>query len=133
MPLALVQLVPELYAQLRVERRVVIRVPTQPALPPPSKRSKPVKWKEKKAPRCIPIRSLRAAAVSGEESVDLVLTNGTRMRARLDSGCPALDFYQGFYLRPSPDGLICADRDYLRTRAGASCEITRLRTLVIDD
>jgi hypothetical protein len=54
------------------------------------------------------------------------------LRARLDHGCRALDFYSGFYLRPAPDGNICADRDSVRARSGASCEISRFRRLVAE-
>lgn len=119
-------------AQLRVEQRVVIRVPTQPAAISALAPNKPVKWKEKKGPKCIALNRLRAAAVTTDDSIDLVLQNGARLRAKLNSSCPAIDFYQGFYLRPSADGLICSDRDSVRTRAGAVCEITRLRTLVAE-
>lgn len=119
-------------AQLRVEQRVVIRVPTQPANITTLAPSKPLKWKEKKGPRCVALNRLRAAAVTGDDSIDLVLQDGARLRAKLNSSCPAIDFYQGFYLRPSADGLICSDRDSVRTRAGATCEITRLRTLVAE-
>jgi len=44
--------------------------------------------------------------------------------------CPALDFYSGFYLRPSADGQVCADRDTVHARSGGQCGIERFRTLV---
>ena len=52
------------------------------------------------------------------------------MRARLQDECPALDYYRGFYVRPQPDGRICADRDAIRTRSGGDCGIDRFRRLV---
>jgi len=55
---------------------------------------------------------------------------GDRVRATFDRDCPGLDFYSGFYLKPSADGQICADRDMIRTRSGDSCEISGFRRLV---
>lgn len=114
----------ERYAQVSVRSRVIVKVPR---LPP---RPKPVTWREKKGPRCLPMGSLAGAAVTGRDSIDLVLRGGARVRARLERNCPALDFYQGFYLKPHRDGQICADRDKVHTRAGSQCEIATFRSLV---
>jgi hypothetical protein len=61
--------------------------------------------------------------------VDFVLANRARIRARFDEGCPALDFYAGFYLQPQDDRL-CAGRDAVHSRMGGSCTIDRFRLLV---
>ena len=47
----------------------------------------------------------------------------------MDSDCPALDFYGGFYLQPD-DERICAKRETIRSRVGGSCRIERFRLLV---
>ena len=47
----------------------------------------------------------------GRDSVDLILRNRQRVRAKLESSCPALDYYYGFYITPNPDGMVCEDRD----------------------
>ncbi|MBY8820770.1 hypothetical protein K7G82_00605 [Sphingomonas colocasiae] len=118
---------PERYAQVTIRERVIIRVPTRQSAP-----AKPIKWKEKKAPRCISLNALAGAAITGEDSVDLILRGGTRLRARLDRDCPALDFYSGFYIKPTRDRRICADRDTIHARSGGQCEINSFKTLVPD-
>lgn len=112
------------FAQLTIQQRVIIRVPTQPIPLAP-----PVRLKEKDGPKCIDAAALAGAQVS-DEGVDLLLRGGSRLRAKLGSECPALNYYSGFYVRPGRDGQICADRDSIRTRAGGACEIERFRLLV---
>lgn len=86
-------------------------------------------WEEERGPRCIPARAIVNADQLGQESVDLILRDATRIRARLERRCPSLDYYHGFYVSPNRDGMICADRDAIRTRSGGSCGIDRFRLL----
>jgi hypothetical protein len=86
--------------------------------------------KEKKGPKCVAMGDILAAAVLARSSVDLVLRGGFRIRARFSASCPGLDYYSGFYLVPSSDGKLCADRDVIRDRAGGECEIDKFRQLV---
>jgi len=95
------------------------------APPPP-----PAPMVERKAKDCIRTQRIVAFAVTERDSVDLMLSDGTRMRAKLGSKCPALDFYSGIYIRPNPDGKMCVNRDTIRSRSGGSCEIQGFRTLV---
>jgi len=88
-----------------------------------------IDWKEGKGPKCISTRGILAATLVGKDSVDLILRSRQRVRAKLESSCPALDYYYGFYIRPNPDGLICEDRDIIRSRMGGTCEIDRFRSL----
>lgn len=114
-------------------QRVIIRVPK---MAPPPRGTRPLseqKWEERRAPRCIATARIAAAAVRDRRNIDLLTNNGERMRARLDKRCPTLDFYSGFYIRQTPDGQICADRDSIRTRSGATCEIDAFRRLVPAD
>lgn len=115
---------PVLLAQLTIQQRVIIRVPTQPLTVAP-----PIRWRERDGPKCIDASALAGAQVS-PEGVDLLLRGGSRLRAKLASECPALNYYSGFYIRPGRDGRVCADRDTIRTRAGGQCEIDRFRSLV---
>jgi hypothetical protein len=86
-------------------------------------------WREARGPKCLPVRSIAGATLLGRNSVDFILRDRSRIRARLDSACPALDYYSGFYLTPGSDGLVCADRDFLRSRMGRECGIDRFRLL----
>lgn len=108
---------------LVVERGVIIRVPVRP------RPIRPIDWEEKKGPKCVSTGDIGAAALSGRETVDFLLLNRTRLRAELSEDCPALDFYNGFYLTPE-DGKICAKRDGIHSRIGRSCQIERFRRLV---
>lgn len=120
--------VPERYAQLVVRERIVIRVPVR-APGAAAAASSAVKWQEGKGPKCVPARAIIGASLLGQNSVDLILRDRRRIRARLEDRCPALDYYHGFYITPNADGMICEDRDIIRSRMGGQCEIDRFRTL----
>ena len=88
-----------------------------------------IHWKERKGPKCVPAKAIAGAAMVGQSSVDLVLRDRRRVRAKLRRSCPALDYYYGFYITPNADGMICADRDIIRSRMGGPCVIDRFRSL----
>jgi hypothetical protein len=113
-------------AQLVVRERVVVRVPARPT--PPT-----IKWKEKKAPKCMSAEGLAGAAVVEQDSIDLIARGGERFRVELAAACPGIAFYSGFYLVPSADRMICAGRDAIHARSGGACPIKRFRKLVPDD
>ena len=107
-----------------VQEELVMRIPVQPM------RKRPLfHWEEKKGPKCLPAGAIRGAFLSGPSSVDFIMRDRSRVRARMDDDCPALDFYDGFYLE-SEDERICAKREEIRSREGSSCRIERFRTLV---
>ena len=112
---------PAQYGQSVVREQVIIRF-RQPA-------QARVDWKEGKGPRCIPARAIAGATLVGKSSVDLIMRTRQRVRAKLESSCPALDYYYGFYITPNPDGMVCEDRDTIRSRMGGACEIDRFRSL----
>ena len=108
---------------MTVEERLIIRIPVAPR---PRIR---IRWEEEKGPKCLPAESIARAFLSSPDSVDFLMRNRQRIRARLDSDCDGLDFYGQLYLLPD-DGRICARRDVIRSRVGGSCRIDRFRTLV---
>jgi hypothetical protein len=110
--------------RLVIQDEVILRVPVQPRPVAPE-----VDWVERKAPKCIPAGMIRRALLSGPEQVDFILADRTRIRAKFDEDCPALDFYGGFYLQPR-DERLCADRDAVHSRMGGSCTIDKFRLLV---
>ena len=99
------------------------RAPAPPAPPP-------VALVEGRATDCVRMQRIVGFAVTRPDSVDLVLNDGSRMRARLGDNCRSIGFYSGFYVRPNPDGKMCVNRDTIRARSGGSCNIQGLRTLV---
>ncbi|HEV2748284.1 MAG TPA: hypothetical protein VGW34_13415 [Allosphingosinicella sp.] len=115
------------FAQLTVRRQIIVRVPVRVGTTPP--KMPPVEWEEKGGPSCVPAKLIVGAALLGQNSVDLLLRDNSRIRAKLERSCPALDYYYGFYISPNEDGQICADRDAIRSRMGGQCEIERFRSL----
>ena len=113
---------PPRYAQALVRQQVVIRLRQYPI-------ANAVEWKEGKGLKCVPARFIAGATLASQHKVDLILRDRRRVRASLESSCPALDYYHGFYITPNPDGMICADRDIIRSRMGGQCEIERFRNL----
>jgi hypothetical protein len=113
----------EQYAQLIIREQVIVRVPVRTQQTP-----RPVRWKESKGPKCVQAGSVAGATMLGQNSVDLILRDRKRIRAKLEN-CPALDYYYGFYVTPGKDGMICADRDVIRSRMGGRCRIDRFRSL----
>jgi hypothetical protein len=114
------------FAQVMIREQILIRVPARPV---PGAPQPMIEWKEDKGPNCVAMNSIAGAGLVGQNSVDLVLRDRSRIRAKLEKSCPALDYYYGFYIRPSGDGQICADRDSIRSRMGGQCEIEKFRSL----
>ena len=108
---------------MTVEERLIIRVPVAPR--PRVK----LRWDEEKGPKCLPARAIAGAFLSGPDSIDFLLRNRQMVRARFDSDCEGLDFYDGFYVQPE-DRRICAKRDTIRSRVGGSCRIEKFKLLV---
>ena len=112
---------PAQYGQSVVREQVIIRFRHTP----PTK----MEWKEGKGPKCVPARAIAGATLVGKSSVDFIMRNRQRVRAKLESSCPALDYYYGFYITPNLDGMVCEDRDHIRSRMGGACEIDDFRSL----
>ncbi|WP_375381891.1 hypothetical protein [uncultured Sphingomonas sp.] len=125
---------PVQWAQLSIHERIVIRIPRMrrdPDLAASSLPGEPApRWTEKKGARCVPAEDIIGATVPRSGSVDLIMADGQRTRALLESDCPALDYYLGFYIKPTSDGQVCAGRDSIRSRSGAACPIHSFRRLV---
>ncbi len=118
-------------AQLTIHQRIVIRIPRILGGRTPQ-RAVPAElgWTTRKGPRCVPMTALAGAVITGTDSVDLIVADGTRLRAELEDDCPALDFYSGLYVKGTADGMICADRDSIRARSGSVCRIDGFKRLV---
>lgn len=109
-------------------RQIIVRVPSGVREVAPAGASL-MKWREGRGPDCIAATRLIGATLLRANSVDLILRDNSRVRARLQRSCPALDYYRGFYINATEDGRICADRDSIRSRAGGECQIDQFRSL----
>jgi hypothetical protein len=111
-------------SRVTISEEIVMRVPVVRP-----RQAWPVQWEEKKGPRCIKARNIVATALADDGSLDFLMRGRERVRARLESQCPTLDFYGGLYLQ-SADGDICSGRDEVHSRMGGTCAIRRFRLMV---
>ncbi|MGB5725171.1 MAG: hypothetical protein WBM39_12225 [Parasphingorhabdus sp.] len=126
---------PLAYAQVRIEKRVIIRVPRRrpSQLAPRADFSQDIPqqtFREKKMGKCLPMNNILGVQMFSDQYLDLVTQDRRRVRAQLEKNCQARSFYSGFYMEKSNDGKMCAGRDILHSRTGAKCEIERFRELV---
>jgi hypothetical protein len=112
--------------QVIVRQQIIVRVPPRVQQVPAA--SVPLRWREANGPRCVSARMIAGASPS-QSSVDLVMRDNSRIRARLGQRCAGLDYYRGFYVNANTDGQLCAERDVIRSRMGGECEIVQFRTL----
>jgi hypothetical protein len=115
---------PRVTTRVTIEQTTVLRIPVRPHPMAPF-----IQWTERKGPKCLAAADIAGAMLAGPDSIDFVLRDRQRVRAHIDDDCTALDFYDGFYVQPADDRL-CAKRDEIRSRMGASCRIEAFRTLV---
>lgn len=134
--------VPQAMAQVRIEQRIIIRVPRQslsrsslvpiPAprrAPPPE----PPRFERRKIGKCLAMRDVTGVRVINNDMLVLFMRDQRMIEAQLERTCSAREFYQGFYMERSGDGRLCVDRDMLQARSGSKCEVERLRQLVPED
>jgi hypothetical protein len=81
---------------------------------------------------CVRSERIAGAIVSGDRTIDLVLSGGERWRMRFKDDCSALSYYQGFYYRQTQAGRLCAGRDAIKARSGVECPIASLSPLKAD-
>ena len=116
-------------ADVQPVRRMVVRDELIIHIPIARRPAPVIEWIERKGPKCLPASMIAGASMSAPSSIDFVMRNRQRVRARLDSDCAGLDFYGGFYVEPE-DRAVCARREEIRVRSGSSCRIDRFRILV---
>ncbi|GGD95869.1 hypothetical protein GCM10011515_14750 [Tsuneonella deserti] len=124
--------------QVRIEQRVIVRIsppgriPRQSLIPPPAPQDAR-RLKERKIGKCVPLAGIAAVQPDAGGRLLLFMRDQRLLSASLEKACSARDFYSGFYIERSNDGMLCADRDKLHSRAGSNCSISRMRQLVDKD
>ena len=122
------------FYQVRIDQRVIIRLPNPPATASTNALKKssavPVRYKEQKIGKCLWIEKLAGSRVGTKQSLELLTKDGVLIRAYLGDGCLAREFYAGAYMERPYDGKLCVERDLLHARTGAKCEIDRFRLLI---
>lgn len=129
--------------QVRIEQRVIIRVSPGflgrggPPLRDPrrglfsefAERSGP-RFIERRTAQCVPVAGIAAVQADGPSRLILFMRDQRLISAALEKGCNARDFYSGFMIERTSDGMICAARDTLRSRTGANCGLGKLRQMI---
>ena len=122
------------FGQVRVDQRVIIRLPSPASAPVAvgAQRQSVAKlqYKEKKIGKCLWVDRLGGSRPGPDRTLDLLTRDGILIRAYLGDGCLAREFYAGAYMERSFDGKLCVDRDVLHARTGAKCEIDKFRLLI---
>ena len=90
----------------------------------------PRSYEQRDIGKCIPARKLVAVQTVSSRDLVLYLSDSRMIRAQLRKSCNARDFYLGSYMESNKDGELCAGRDTLRARNGATCKIGAIRQLV---
>ncbi len=121
--------------QVRLEQRIIIRIaPSSQATFARSIAALDAdaeSFEEQRLDGCVPINMI-AATYPQESRLLLFMRDHRVLTATLERACNPQDFYSGFYVERQ-DGQLCERRDELRSRAGATCRITRLNRLVARD
>lgn len=129
------------WAQVTIEQRVIIRIPTVRQRDPqrssvvseaPAPPAPPIRWKELKGPKCLPLNGIRGAVITTLSGVTMVTARQEQFRTHFGRSCRAADFYSGFYIQPNEDGALCAGRDTLHARNGSTCEIEKFSRMVAE-
>jgi hypothetical protein len=126
------------YGQVRIEQRVIIRISPsagaarQQMLAELQRRgSAETTYEEQRLNGCIAVANIAAMEPAPEQNRLLLFMRDRRvLSAALERACNARDYYSGFYVERNEDGQLCARRDTLQSRAGASCKVAQLNRLV---
>ncbi len=121
--------------QVSVEQHMIIRIsPGNGAimrdLPPPAPEPPPMRLHPRRMPPCVPVQAIAAVRPLAGDRLLLILRDHRLVGADLSRTCAARDFYMGFYITPTADGLLCADRDTIHSRSGTTCTITQVHEMV---
>lgn len=127
--------------QVRIEQRVIIRIAPGTGRAPgiddrhsifspfPSIARAP-RTIERKMAQCLPISAIARVQPDGSRLL-LFMRDQKIVSATLEKGCRPRDYYSGFLVERSVDGMLCAGRDKLLARSGANCGMDKLRQLVV--
>jgi len=124
--------------QVRIEQRVIIRISpgtgaAREQMLADLRRQGPAAtaYQEEKLNGCIAVSNIAGMEPAPEQNRILLFMRDRRiLSAALERACNARDYYSGFYVERNEDGQLCARRDLLQSRAGASCKVAQLNRLV---
>jgi hypothetical protein len=126
---------PESRSQVRIEQRVIIRVTPAPRARQDLLADLPqgevaTRFEERPMRRCVAMANIAGVQSGAQNRLILFMRDRRMVSAALEKACSARDFYSGFYVERTKDGLFCSGRDTLQSRTGASCGVRRFANLV---
>lgn len=118
-------------AQVRVEQRstiirVIPRQPTESLRFNGNNANAKAPRRVRSAGNCVPIQGIAGVQVDPENRLLFLMRDQRVLSAMLERSCQSRDYYSGFYLAPTADGMLCVNRDRLRSRNGANCRVAQL-------
>jgi hypothetical protein len=121
--------------QVHIEQHVIIRItPGDPSLlrelPPPMPAPLPERLRQRRIAPCLAVTGIAGVRPLANNRLLLFMRDHRLVGADLSRNCTARDFYLGFYVSPTADGLLCAGRDTIHSRAGTTCTISEIHELV---
>lgn len=120
--------------QVRIRQEIMIRVSprreSSREMIADWRQAIPRSYEQRDIGKCVAARKLVAVQTVSSRDLVLYLSDNRMIRAQLRKSCNARDFYLGFYMETNKDGELCAGRDTLRARNGATCKIGAIRQLV---
>jgi len=130
--------------QVRIEQRIIIRIapggPGRDLRDPrrslfadmPGHAFGP-RVEERRMNQCVAVSGIAGVQPDGPSRLTLFMRDQRVVSAALDKACNARDFYSGFLVERSTDGMICAGRDKLLSRSGSNCALGKLHQMVVVD
>ncbi len=122
------------FNQVRIERRVILRISPQPdnlrrsMLNELPRQATPTRFVERRHGKCVDAGDIVGVSDRGSKLM-MYMRDRRIISAELEKSCSPRDFYLGFYVERSEDGKLCVDRDRLLSRAGAKCRISSFNRL----
>ncbi len=125
--------------QVSIEQRIIIRIAPRASSPVDPRRNLLAElpnrsvgphFEERNMAKCVPVGGIAGVQILQSNKLTLFMRDRTIVSAGLDKGCNAQDYYSGFYVERSSDGMMCSGRDTLKSRSGASCKLGKLKQLV---
>jgi len=127
--------------QVRIEQRVIIRISPGPARGPAidprrglfspfDSVNRAPRTIERRTAQCLPVGAIAGVQPDGNRLL-LFLRDQRILSATLQKGCRARDYYSGFLVERTSDGMVCAGRDKLLARSGANCSVGKLSQIVV--
>jgi hypothetical protein len=127
------------YGQVRIEQRVIIRISPgtsqvrEQMMADQRRQSQAAtSYQWERLDGCIAVSNIVGMEPSPEQNRLLLFMRDRRvLGAALERACNVRDYYSGFYIARHEDGQLCARRDLLQSRSGASCKAAQLSRLVV--